>query len=193
MVRQIVTRVFCKRLPICRPHFRKEDISMLRIFTRLADIQFDKLMEVYREGNEEKAQEPGGCLWQAEQDFYDYLAQAFFAAPGAAYAVWEENGAYRSALRLEPYENGLLLEALETAPEQRRRGYAKQLIMSVLEYLHTQGEIRPVYSHVHKANKPSLYTHYTCGFQVHTDYARYLDGSVRSNMFTLVTYPGRNS
>ena len=89
---------------------------MLIIAHKLHEFTFGKLMEVYAEGNLENGQD----LWPdetesrqnalAEQEFYNYLQQVFFRTNGAQYLVWEENGRYVSALRLEPYQDGLLLE-----------------------------------------------------------------------------------
>lgn len=97
---------------------------MLNFYDRLQDMDFAALMAIYVEGNQENAaerypQEPAAYgIMLAEQDFYQYLRKCFFPAPGARYAVWVENGMYVSALRLEPYQDGLLLEALETKPEK---------------------------------------------------------------------------
>lgn len=160
---------------------------MLIIANSLKELRYSSLMEVYRESNLENAREfwPGvpenQQILQAEQGFYHYLKEGFFMQPGAVYCVWEEDGRYISALRLEPYEDGLLLEALETAPEQRRKGYAKALIQSVLAWV-PKGRI---YSHVAKRNAASLATHRACGFEKILEYAKYIDGSVSGNSYTL--------
>ena len=161
--------------------------EMLCVVSKLQDLNFSQLMAVYEEGNQENAE----CFWpelsagqqmlRAEQAFYQYLAEGFFSVPGAVYAIWQEQGVYISALRLEPYEDGLLLEALETAPDQRRQGYAERLIRAV------QGEFpQKIYSHVSKKNLPSLAVHKKCGFRQVLDYAKYIDGSVARNAVTLV-------
>lgn len=164
---------------------------MLVIANRLSDLSFNSLMRIYVEGNLENGQEswPGEPearqIALAEQDFYDYLQQTFFRTPGAAYFIWHVDGQYVSALRLEPYEDGLLLEALETVPDQRRKGYAKALIGAVLDWLREHGCVR-VYSHVNKRNTASLATHKSCGFRKILDHAVYTDGSVISSSVTLI-------
>ena len=160
---------------------------MLYLAHSLSQLHFSSLMTVYAESNRENGRE----FWPeepemrqiqlAEEDFYRYLEQVFFRSPGAVYAVWEENGRYVSALRLEPYRDGLLLEALETAPEQRRKGYAAALIRAVQAFLGA-GKI---YSHVDKRNLPSLKVHETCGFRRIADFAVCVDGSVNPKMCTL--------
>lgn len=161
---------------------------MLLIAKRLKDLSFGKLMKVYEEGNRENGQDfwpdesPDRQIALAEEDFYDYLDQTFFKTSGVYYAIWEEEGRYASALRIEPYQDGFLLEALETAPDQRRKGYAKTLIQAVLAYM----KIGKIYSHVSKRNLPSLRTHEACGFRKILDHAVYADGSVLSTSVTLI-------
>ena len=145
-------------------------------------------MAVYEEGNRENAADryPEESVYRglalAEEDFRQYLGECFFPTPGAVYCVWQENGRYVSALRLEPYRDGLLMEALETRPDMRRKGFAAKLIK---EMLLTLPKSTVVYSHVSKRNFASLKTHEVCGFEKMLDYAVYADGSVLRNSCTL--------
>lgn len=168
-----------------------QETVMLHIAKNLRDLNFSALMEVYMEGNREKAEsdfpevstEQG--IYLAEQDFYQYLREVFFRTPGAIYCLWQENGRYLSALRLEPYKDGLLLEALETSPEHRRKGYAEVLMREILP---GSGKI---YSHVHKSNIPSLRIHEKLGFCRISESAAYIDGSVNYRCCTLCYDPGQ--
>ena len=166
----------------------EREAVMLRIYHKLGDICFSELMKVYEEGNVENGRElypdlaDNLQILRAEQDFYAYLRDDFFCAEHAVYAVWEENGVYLSALRLEPFQNGLLLEALETRPGYRQRGYAKKLMDASLPIFS-----KPIYSHVKKTNTPSLRTHKAYGFEVYADYAVFVDGSVDHKYYTLVS------
>lgn len=159
---------------------------MLLLATKLQELRFSQLMEVYEEGNRENGAllhpelPEGQQILRAEQSFYQYLQEGFFPAEGAVYAIWVENGAYVSALRLEPYEDGLLLAALETAPALRRKGYAEKLIRAVQEQFP-----QTIYSHVSKKNTASLMVHQKCGFRQVLDYAKYIDGSVLRTAVTL--------
>ena len=155
---------------------------MLILARSLRELWFSELMEVYAGSNEEKASDwpdlpLGFALQLAEQDFRQYLQEVFFPTPGALCALWEEQGRYVSALRLEPYRDGLLLEALETAPAQRGKGYALTLIRAVQRYLAGQGPVK-LYSHVHRRNTASRRTHERCGFRIISDCAVYINGSV---------------
>ena len=155
---------------------------MLILAHSLRDLQFGALMEVYADSNEEKASDwpnlpRGYALTLAEQDFRQYLQEVFFPTDGALCAVWEEEGCYVSALRLEPYRDGLLLEALETRPDQRGKGYAQTLIREMQRYLAQQGPVK-LYSHIEKRNSASRSVHEKCGFRVVSDHAVYINGSV---------------
>lgn len=161
---------------------------MLILARSLRELFFRGLMDIYIEGNQENGEElwpglsPNEQVLRAEQDFYQYLRERFFTVPGAVYAVWEENGKYVSALRLEPYKDGLLLEALETVPELRRQGYAAKLIRAV----QLRCGSTKIYSHVGKWNEASLKTHEKCGFRRILSYAAYIDGSVNNRSYTMV-------
>lgn len=148
-------------------------------------------MSVYWESNMQSGSEHYGDfsndrqLLEAEQYFYQFLIE-FFKVKGAVYCIWSENGCYQSALRLEPYRDGLLLEGLETAPQSRNRGFAKKLLRSTIDYL----KIYKIYSHIAKTNIISQRTHISCGFTELSDYAVYIDGSVDSHASTYMKICG---
>ena len=166
---------------------------MLIVANRLREITFGKLMDIYQEGNLENGRErwPNETVARqlalAEEDFYNYLRQVFFKTEDAVYLIWEERGSYVSALRLEPYKDGWLLEALETAPDHRKLGHAKALMGAVLDMM---GEAI-IYSHVSRRNEASLKTHFACGFAKYLDHVVYLDGSVSGRGLTL-RYTGKS-
>ena len=160
---------------------------MLEVFDSLKNLNFQMLMDVYAQSNRENAEvyfpqlsEPQGVA-MVEQQFYTFLQEVFFKTRDSRYCVWLADGKYVSALRLEPYRDGLLLEALETAPEQRHKGYGRRLMQAALGQI--QG--KPVYSHVGKRNAASLALHMGCGFEKIQDCAVYIDGSVSQNAITL--------
>lgn len=167
---------------------------MLLTVHSMGELSFRSLMEVYGQSNRENGLElwpelsEGEGLLRVEQDFYSYLREVFFPVPGVSYCIWVEAEQYISALRLEPYRDGLLLEALETAPAFRRRGYATALIHAVQALT----EDTRLYSHVGKSNIASLCTHLDCGFVRISEQAVYVDGSVNSHCCTLC-YDGKAS
>lgn len=161
---------------------------MLRCIYSMKELPFGALMAVYEQSNQENGEEfwpdlsAGERLLRAEQEFYQYLQQVFFQTEGAFYCLWEVKGRPVCALRLEPYRDGMLLEALETAPEQRRKGYATALIRAALAQV---GTVK-IYSHVGKRNEASLKTHIACGFRRISEQAVYADGSVNDRCCTLL-------
>lgn len=162
---------------------------MLKIIKRSSDLNFSELMNVYFEdnlkiGRERYPFDPAESqLRKAESDLYEYLYSVFFCQSHSVYAIWEEEGRYQAALRLEPYRDGYLLCALETAPHSRRKGYATLLIKQTQQYLAQFGS-GILYAHVLKSNIPSIKTHMKCNFRITQDHAVYLDGSVLHNSYT---------
>ena len=160
---------------------------MLEVFDSLKNLNFQMLMDVYAQSNRENAEiyfpqrsEPQGVA-MVEQQFYTFLQEVFFKTRDSRYCVWLADGKYVSALRLEPYRDGLLLEALETAPEQRHKGYGRRLMQAALGQI--QG--KPVYSHVKKPIAASLALHMGCGFDKIQVCAVYIYGSVSQNAVSL--------
>ncbi len=159
---------------------------MLKIVKCLKELPFADLMEVYKEGNEENGQalypylSKAQQLLQVEQDFYQYLKEGFFTQPEDCYCLWRADGSIVAALRLQSYGDGLLLEALETAPQFRRRGYAKVLVEGVLQQI----SYPRIYVHISKKNWASIALHESCGFRKIKDLAVYADGSVTHSAST---------
>ena len=154
---------------------------------RLSELDFPKLMEVYEEENRRE----GGRLlpgkdWQTQKEQIHeearlYLRDVFFRQKEAAVYVLAEDGIYLSALRLEAYRDGVLLQSLETRPDRRRQGHADRLIRQVLAML--PGGTR-VYSHVDRRNGASEGVHLGCGFERQLEFAVLLDGTVTTQYRT---------
>lgn len=145
---------------------------MLKLIYSMADLDTEQLLDIYQEEN-----------WDKEE-MLSYLREDFFLQSGAFYAVWMEDSAYKAAVRFCPYKDGMLLHSLETAPNDRRKGYAYLLMIQVLEHLRNIG-CAVVYSHIAKRNKASFLLHQKCGFEVISDCATYLDGTVTQYSNTL--------
>ena len=154
---------------------------MLAIIKTLRQLPFGELMAVYEEGNRENGVQrypklPANLqLLETEQDFYAYL-ECFFRQEDSFYVLWRQNGVLVSALRIEPYQDGWLLAALETKPDCRDRGYAKALVRETLSYMEETNRL-PVYSHISKGNISSEKVHLSCDFREILHYAVYADGT----------------
>ncbi len=139
-------------------------------------------MSVYEEGNRENGAlrypelSANLQLLEAEQDFYAYL-QYFFRQEDSFYALWRVAGTLVSALRIEPYQDGWLLAALETKPDCRKQGFGTVLVRQVLSYMQETSRL-PLYSHINKGNLSSQTVHLSCGFEEKFPYSIYADGTV---------------
>ena len=103
------------------------------------------------------------AIKEEEQYFSDFLRQ-FFQKKGNTYYVLEKDGEWLSALRLTQIEKDFYyLEALETAENHRKKGYATTLIKNVIALLEKNISVT-VRSSVDKENTASLSTHEKCGF-----------------------------
>ncbi len=168
---------------------------MLRIVTCPHQLPVGELTELYAEEirMQGKQNYPRLSPWEqqaeAEQDFLWYLREAFFSCPGNAWCLWEIEGVLVSALRLQAYRDGLLLEGLVTAPAHRGRGNASELIRAVV------ARIRParLYAHIQKENDASAAVHEKCGFRRILEYSVLADGSFSGDYATyLYEMPAQN-
>ena len=149
---------------------------MLITITEFKFLDIRKLMDIYCESNYENTayfypDEPDkdAAVRKVEKGFADYLKNGFFEQAGAAYWIWEEGGVWISALRLSRIQADLYyLEALETRPDQRGKGYASMLLSGVVESLKKTGPFR-LFDCVGKKNTASLKTHEKCGFRIVSD------------------------
>ncbi len=161
---------------------------MLLLARNMNDFNFRFLMDIYEEGNLENGrniaptESDPRCIAIGEASFYQYLTECFFTLENAYYAIWMLDGSYVSALRLQPYQDGMLIAALETRPACRKKGYAKALLAAVME----QFPQTKLYSHVAKRNIPSIQTHIACGFDRILEHAVYADGSVFTSSCTFL-------
>jgi len=160
---------------------------MLVICNSIQTLNWEAVCQIYEEGFQLRGRKAypylpeNAQILQAQQDTYQYLRDEFYVNADSYYAFWVDADRWVSALRMRPYQDGLLLDALETAPEFRRQGFAGQLMQAVLARLpqHTK-----VYSRIMRRNKASVRLHLQCGFHKHRPYAVFLDGSFRPDADT---------
>ena len=132
-----------------------------------------KLMDIYSESNTDNTEYffPGEAdrdlaVRKVEAGFLGFLKEGFFKTLGAFYWVLEEEGVWLSALRTCSVRQGVIyLEALETRPDRRGRGYGSRLLAEVLGALKEEGPFR-LCDCVGKRNAASLRTHEKCGFEI---------------------------
>ncbi|MCM1042892.1 MAG: GNAT family N-acetyltransferase [Corallococcus sp.] len=136
------------------------------------DLDANKLMAIYAEGNLENTDyfypeiaDKVEAVTKVEHDFCNYIKTEFLNGTNCYY-VWEKDGNWVSALRLNYIkDNFYYLEALETSPNFRKKGYATKLLSSVINELKSKGHFK-ICVCVGKNNTASLNTHKKCGFEI---------------------------
>ena len=165
---------------------------MLITISHSADLDDDKLMAIYAEGNLENTDyfypeitDKAEAVEKVEHDFCHYIKTEFFNGKNRYY-VWENEGIWVSALRLNCLKDDFyFLEALETAPAFRKKGYATQLLTAVIDALKAKGRFK-ICVCVGKNNIASLKTHQKCGFNIVRENAYdYLQKEVNDHCYGL--------
>ena len=162
---------------------------MLVIARSMQELRWEEICQIYEEGFRLRGKQAYPFLTENEQilrtqeDTYIYLQDEFYSQNGAYYAFWVEDGRWICALRMRPYQKGLLLDALETAPAYRNQGFAQKLLREVLLQIPAD---TCVYSRILRRNKASVRVHLRCGFQKHKPFAVFLDGSFHTDADTYI-------
>lgn len=170
----------------------KEEIIVLIKITESDELDCVKLMPIYEESNIQNAEyfypqlkNKTEAQKKAETDYCNYIKNDFLNGQNSFY-VWEDNGVWISALRLYRVEdNFYFIEALETMPGFRNKGYAEQLLNSVIRELKANGKFK-IYDCVGKNNRASLSVHQKCGFKRVSEYAYdYLQNEIDEHSYGL--------
>ncbi|MBQ8038276.1 MAG: GNAT family N-acetyltransferase, partial [Lachnospiraceae bacterium] len=121
--------------------------EMLIEFGKMNEQEMHRMVrEVYPEGCIENAREKYleredlTRAIQEEEDYFVGFLKRFMENEKNRYYVLEDDGKWVSALRLTKLDGFYYLEALETAPEHRRNGYAEALINEVISLLKKRGQ-----------------------------------------------------
>lgn len=138
---------------------------MLLTFKNMSnDDMYRMIHSVYSEASYEVAKKERKTISEAEQYYVERFLEKFKGRNEITYYVLKMNEEWVSALRLIKNEDFYFIEALETAPEQRRKGYASKLIKMLLQELEDEHVV--IRSNVRKTNIASLVTHQKCGFVI---------------------------
>ena len=166
-----------------------EEPSNLLIAKKMGELDCEKLMHLYRgfytnRGAQVVSQEAQSRRsLRDEEELWDFLFCDFFSGKGAGYYIRVGKNQYLSSLRLWHFQDGFLIEGLETDPDFRRQGHARYLLQTVQERIPRN---TPLYAHVNRKNQASLKLHASCGFQSYLNYARGIFGDVSSKSVTLL-------
>ncbi len=124
----------------------------------------EKAMDSFADEEKPTLEEFEAVVEKEVENFVEFL-RGFFAVKDNRYYVLEADGVPVSAARLSKIEDFYYLEALETAPSHRRKGYASRLLKDITAAYGENGSV-DIRDCVMKDNAPSLATHKKCGFTI---------------------------
>ena len=145
---------------------------MLLVLQSPEELDVPKLLAIYRESALKNCQGMfpaetfADSLEQYEAGYAAFMREEFFTQPGRFWMVETADELWASALRLLPLEepNTWMIEALETHPDHRRKGYGARLLADTVRFMEdTHGEL-VLLSGVGKRNAASLQAHLHSGF-----------------------------
>lgn len=167
-----------------------KEFQLLHSFDNVNENEF---LEVYRESSLENApnwyQElsPKDALARYESEYLDYMRTTFWDE-GGLLAILSDENVYCSALRLYPLDgnNRFFVEALETRPDRRRKGYGSLLFHLLIERMEIEFGNITLVSNPHKKNIASIATHLSAGFVRTAEY--FIDEGVKNESMTTMIY-----
>lgn len=135
---------------------------MLKIVSQIDENTIDRLLSVYSESmNDMKANFADDAEMCAA---YAAFLRDFVKSPKQQILVETSDGDWVSALRaIETSKGHWFFEAVETKPEERKKGFAKNLLCHATDYLKNIG-MTEVTCTVSKNNLTSQALHEKCGF-----------------------------
>lgn len=167
---------------------------MLITISSPGELDGERLMDIYRESNEENAEDQypdmdsSEAVEKIKREFVEFIKKDFLNGVNR-YFVWEQDGVWVSALRLYYVQEGVYyIEALETHPDFRRMGYGARVLSETLRALEKTGPFE-VHDCVSKKNEASLVTHRKCGFVIDSDVGvDYLSGERKERAYGMGYY-----
>ena len=157
--------LFLPGMIVCNQLFYNLNLKgkyMIKIITQIDEITISSLLSVYSESMDDMktnfATDTEMCV------AYASFLREFAKKPNQLIIVETFNDEWVSALRaIETTEGHWFLEAVETKPNKRKKGFGKDLLLHTIDYLKNRGmtEITCTISH---NNHKSQALHGKCGF-----------------------------
>ena len=135
---------------------------MLVVVESIDDNVTSRLFEVYAESMADLSSSfPDEREMRAS---YREFLEGFISQPGQLVLVEEDAGTWKSGLRMVSCCGGCwFVEAVETDPGARRKGYGRLLLLHAADHLRTLGA-REVTCCISESNAASRRLHESCGF-----------------------------
>ncbi len=164
----------------------------LIVFDSFNEVNADEFLKIYKESSMDNsvrwypALNAKDALKKYEAGYLEYMQNEFFIN-GRRLFVLADKAHYYCALRMTELSSGkYYLEALETNPAFRKKGFGKELILQTEKLLKEQNSELTIISHVEKDNVASLNTHFSAGFKITADY--YIEDGERYDSDYELTY-----
>lgn len=139
-----------------------EGAQLLEVITTVDEDTVNRLLEVYRESMDDLAEnfESRAAM---EREYGAFLKE-FVQTPGQMLLAEQGQGRWVSALRAVEVQTGRwYLEAVETNPRDRGKGWGKALLIHTVQELERRGAWE-LFSLIHPDNGPSIAAHEAAGF-----------------------------
>jgi lincosamide and streptogramin A transport system ATP-binding/permease protein len=138
--------------------------KVLIVVRTVDDSVVERLFDVYAESMGDLS--VGFSSEEEMRSSYREFLEGFVSDQGHLVLVEEDGGVWRSALRAVSCGGGhWFVEAVETDPGARRRGYGSLLLRHATEYLRSLGA-SDVTCIIYGGNEASRRLHESCGFEV---------------------------
>lgn len=135
---------------------------MLLQVTTVHNNSLEQLFSVYEESMKD-LQSRYASLEDMKASYADFLNE-FLSIPNQYVLVEAAEGQWVSGLRAIETESGCwFLEAVETMPEERRKGHGRRLLLHTLDFLKSRG-MQQAFCQISKNNIKSQKLHISCGF-----------------------------
>lgn len=135
---------------------------MLIHVTQVEEGSLEQLFSVYEESMK-NLQSRYSSLEAMKASYADFLNE-FLSKPNQYVFVEATGDQWVSGLRAIECEKGCwFLEAVETKPEERRKGHGQRLLLHTLDYLKARN-MRETFCQIAKNNTKSQQLHKSCGF-----------------------------
>lgn len=138
--------------------------KVLIVVRTVDDSVVERLFDVYAESMGDLS--VGFSSEEEMRSSYREFLEGFVSDQGHLVLVEEDGGVWRSALRAVSCGGGhWFVEAVETDPCARQRGYGRLLLLHTTEHLRSLGA-RDVTCVIYGGNEASRRLHESCGFEV---------------------------
>lgn len=121
-----------------------------------------------------------------ESGYWDFMQRSFWEEKGVLLVAHSDSHYVSAVVAYQKENHSFLIEALETAPNERGKGYGKIVLKEMLDFLVHSDSNATVYSFTGKKNIASQRTHASLGMEKLHDYWQDESGTIDNTQITYV-------